>query len=161
MEQYLPVVVLAVLAVLFVLLSIIVSRLLAPDRPTRAKLAAYECGITDQAALPERMPVRFYLVAMLFIMFDIEIVFLYPWAVANNSLGLFGLLAMVLFAGVFFLSFVYELACGGLEWGPVRRHSAPLVGKGPVPGYGVRTVGLTGREPELASSLAASGAPRR
>ncbi|HCB34000.1 MAG TPA: NADH-ubiquinone/plastoquinone oxidoreductase chain 3 [Acidimicrobiaceae bacterium] len=147
MEQYLPVLVLAVLAAAFVLLSITVSRLLAPARETAAKLAPYECGITEQADIPERFPVRFYLVAMLFIMFDIEIVFLYPWAVANDQLGLFGFLAMLLFAGVFFLSFVYELAMGGLEWGPARR--APTVlrradgAAGATPG--VRTVGLEGR----------------
>lgn len=121
MEQYLPVVVLAALAMVFVLLSIVASRLLAPRRTTVPKIASYECGIVDQAALPERYPVRFYLVAMLFIMFDIEIVFLYPWAIANNQLGLFGFLSMLLFVGIFFLSFVYELAMGGLEWGPVRR----------------------------------------
>ena len=78
MEQYLPVLTLGILGVLFVLLSIIASRLLAPERSTIAKRSAYECGITDQAAIPERFPVKFYLVAMLFIMFDIEIVFLYP-----------------------------------------------------------------------------------
>lgn len=153
MEEYLAVVVLAVLAVVFVLLSIVASRLLAPERPTRAKLAAYECGITDQAAIPERMPVRFYLIAMLFIMFDIEIVFLYPWAVANESLGLFGLVAMTLFVVVFFLSFVYEIASGGLEWGPVRRTTGPLVTSAAATGAaptGVRVVGLTGRPPQLA-----------
>ncbi|MEO2122291.1 MAG: NADH-quinone oxidoreductase subunit A, partial [bacterium] len=108
MEQYLPVLTLGVLGVLFVLLSIIASRLLAPERSTLAKRSAYECGIVDQVAIPERFPVKFYLVAMLFIMFDIEIIFLYPWAVANNELGLFGLVAMTIFAGIFFLSFVYE-----------------------------------------------------
>ena len=165
MEQYLPVVVLAVLAVVFVLVSIAASRLLAPRRATAPKIASYECGITDQAALPERYPVRFYLVAMLFIMFDIEIVFLYPWAVANKQLGLFGFLSMLLFVAIFFLSFVYELAMGGLEWGPVRRAllANPTIGFNPAqasgpaqagkedsngdPGttYGVRQVGLEGR----------------
>ncbi len=153
MEQYLPVVVLAVLAVVFVLLSIVASRMLAPHRATAPKIAAYECGITDQAALPERFPVRFYLVAMLFIMFDIEIVFLYPWAVANGQLGLFGFLAMLLFVVIFFLSFVYELAMGGLEWGPVRQRlgldTSPAQPR-PAPSYAatmtVRQVGLDGRE---------------
>ena len=75
MEQYLPVLTLGVLGVLFVLLSIVAARLLAPERNTLAKRSPYECGITDQVAIPERFPVKFYLVAMLFIMFDIEIVF--------------------------------------------------------------------------------------
>ena len=72
MEQYLPVLTLGVLGVLFVLLSIVASRLLAPERATVAKRSAYECGVTEQVAIPERFPVKFYLVAMLFIMFDID-----------------------------------------------------------------------------------------
>ena len=146
LAEYLPVLVLGVLAVVFVLVSIIASRLLAPQRSTNAKLASYECGIVDQAAIPERFPVRFYLVAMLFIMFDIEIVFLYPWAVANGELGLFGFMAMLIFVVIFFLSFVYELAMGGLEWGPRKRRVVPLPPASRSRVAGVRTVGLTGRD---------------
>jgi NADH-quinone oxidoreductase subunit A len=147
MEQYLPLIVLAVLGVLFVLLSIVASKLLGPDRPTEVKSAPYESGITDQTPLPERFHVRFYLVAMLFIMFDIEIIFLYPWAVANDELGLFGLLAMVMFAGIFFLSFVYELSTGGLNWGPSRRLRS-AAGRLPerTTQSTVRKVGLEGRQ---------------
>ncbi|WP_419842570.1 NADH-quinone oxidoreductase subunit A [Candidatus Poriferisodalis sp.] len=145
LAEYLPVLVLAVLAVLFVLVSIVASRLLAPQRATTAKLAAYECGIVDQAAIPERFPVRFYLVAMLFIMFDIEIVFLYPWAVSHGELGVFGFLAMLVFVVIFFLSFVYELAMGGLEWGPRKRSYVPLSPAVRSGVAGVRTVGLSGR----------------
>ena len=79
MGQYLPVVALIVLAVLFAALSLIASRLLAPRRSTVAKRAPYECGIVPGRESPERFPVRFYLVAMIFIVFDIEIIFLYPW----------------------------------------------------------------------------------
>ncbi len=124
MEQYLPVVALAVLGVLFGLLSLLTSRLLAPSRPFPAKTAPYESGISEQMPIPRRFPVKFYLVAMLFIMFDIEIIFLYPWATQNDELGLFGLLAMLMFAGIFFVSFVYELATGGLNWGPSKAHRA-------------------------------------
>ena len=145
MEQYLPVLTLGILGVLFVLLSIIASRLLAPERSTIAKRSAYECGITDQAAIPERFPVKFYLVAMLFIMFDIEIVFLYPWAVANDELGLFGLVAMTIFAGIFFLSFVYELAKGGLNWGPGRRIQTPATSPERTTASTIKKVGLEGR----------------
>ena len=145
MEQYLPVLTLGILGVLFVLLSIIASRLLAPERSTTAKRSAYECGITDQAAIPERFPVKFYLVAMLFIMFDIEIVFLYPWAVANDELGLFGLVAMTIFAGIFFLSFVYELAKGGLNWGPGRRIQTPATSPERTTASTIKKVGLEGR----------------
>jgi len=145
MEQYLPILTLGVLGVLFVLLSIIASRLLAPERSTLAKRSAYECGIVDQVAMPERFPVKFYLVAMLFIMFDIEIIFLYPWAVANNELGLFGLVAMTIFAGIFFLSFVYEIAKGGLNWGPGRRLLNPATSPERTTNSTIRKVGLEGR----------------
>ena len=145
MEQYLPVLTLGVLGVLFVLVSIIASRLLAPERSTLAKRSAYECGIVDQVAIPERFPVKFYLVAMLFIMFDIEIIFLYPWAVANNELGLFGLVAMTIFAGIFFLSFVYEMAKGGLNWGPGRRLLTPATSPERTTNSTIRKVGLEGR----------------
>ena len=142
MEQYLPVLTLGVLGVLFVLLSIIASRLLAPERSPVAKRSAYESGITDLVAIPERFPVKFYLVAMLFIMFDIEIVFLYPWAVANDELGLYGLIAMTIFAGIFFLSFVYELAKGGLNWGPGRRLLTPATSPERTTTSTIRKVGL-------------------
>ena len=147
MEQYLPVLTLGVLGILFVLLSIIASRLLAPERNTVAKRSPYECGIVDQAAIPERFPVKFYLVAMLFIMFDIEIIFLYPWAVANDELGAFGLIAMVIFAGIFFLSFAYELAMGGLNWGPGRRQLTPVTSPERTTTSTIRKVGRDGREP--------------
>ncbi|MEM9034194.1 MAG: NADH-quinone oxidoreductase subunit A [Actinomycetota bacterium] len=150
MEQYLPIVTLAVLGVLFVLLSLVASRLLAPERSTRAKAAPYESGIADQVPIPDRFPVKFYLVAMLFIMFDIEIIFLYPWAVENEALGLFGLLAMLLFAAIFFLSFVYELGTGGLNWGPSKqaRSTTGAVSAARTSTSTVRRVGLEGREQE-------------
>ena len=82
---------------------------------------------------------------MLFIMFDIEIVFLYPWAVANNELGLYGLVAMTIFAGIFFLSFVYELAKGGLNWGPGRRIQTQAISPERTTASTIRKVGLEGR----------------
>ena len=98
MAQYLPLLALLVLTGLFGLLSLVASRLLNPPRPTPAKTAPYECGIVDQADPPERFPVRFYLVAMIFIVFDIEIVFLYPFTSVYHQLGTFGLIAVVEFA---------------------------------------------------------------
>ena len=97
MRQYLPVVALLVLAVLFGALSFLASRLLAPRRPSAAKQAPYECGIVDQAEAPERFPVRFYLVAMIFIVFDIEIIFFYPFTQVYGALGWFGLVAIGIF----------------------------------------------------------------
>ncbi len=121
MEQYLPLMVLLVLAALFAAFSFVASRLMAPKRPTPAKLAPYECGIVPDREPAERFPVRFYLVAMIFIIFDIEIIFLYPWAVIYGVLGAFGLWEMLIFASAVFVSFVYLIGNGALNWGPVKR----------------------------------------
>jgi NADH-quinone oxidoreductase subunit A len=121
MGQYLPVVVLLVLAIVFGALSFFASRLLAPRRPSAAKEAPYECGIVPSREPPERFPVSFYLVAMLFVMFDIEIIFIYPYAIAQGEVGTYGFWALVIFSALIFIPFVYEVARGGLEWGPLQR----------------------------------------
>jgi NADH-quinone oxidoreductase subunit A len=124
--QYLPLLVMLILATLFAGLSFLASSLLGQrKRPTLAKLAPYECGIVPDRESAERFPVRFYLVAMIFIIFDIEIIFLYPWAVIYRQLGAFGLWEMVIFASAVFLSFVYLLGRGALNWGPPK-HMVPL-----------------------------------
>jgi NADH-quinone oxidoreductase subunit A len=117
LSQYLPVVLLAVLGLLFAVLSLAVSSFLRPSRPTPAKLAPYECGIEPER-LPkgERFSVSFYVVAMLFIIFDIETIFLFPWAVGFRQLGLFGLAEMAIFIGLVFVAFVYVWRRGGLDW---------------------------------------------
>jgi len=120
MGQYLPIVVLAALAIVFAGLSLAASRLLAPRRPNSAKSAPYECGIVPSREAPERFPVSFYVIAMLFIMFDIEIIFAYPYAIAQQSLGLYGFIEMLAFSAVFFVAFVYAIARGALDWGPVN-----------------------------------------
>ncbi len=148
MGQYLPVVALAVLAILFAVLSLVASRLLAPSRPSAAKEAPYECGIVPTRELPMRFPVSFYLVAMLFVMFDIEIIFIYPYAVARNELGAYGFVALLIFSAFIFLSFVYEVARGGLDWGPLKR-SQPLDGQvsaARTTTSTIRRVGLEGRD---------------
>ena len=121
MSDYLPILCLLVLAVLFAGLSFMASTLLAPKRSTPAKEAPYECGIVPTREPTERFPVRFYLVAMIFIIFDIEIIFLYPWAVVYRGLGTFGFWEMVVFAGAVFVSFLYLISNGALDWGPVQR----------------------------------------
>ena len=121
MGQYLPVIALVVLAVLFGALSFGASRLLAPRRPSAAKEAPYECGIVPGREPPERFPVSFYVVAMLFIMFDIEIIFIYPYAVNRGELGAFAFWEMLAFSVVFFGAFVYVVARGALDWGPLHR----------------------------------------
>jgi len=132
LAEYLPVVILAVLALLFAVLSLAVSSLLRPDRPTPAKLAPYECGIEPER-LPkgERFSVSFYTVAMLFIIFDVETIFLFPWAVGFRQLGLFGLIEMAIFIGLVFVAYVYVWQRGGLDWGQAER--PPLLVSEPEP----------------------------
>lgn len=123
LSDYLPIGVLAALALVFAVASLAVSSLLRPRRPTPAKLAPYECGIEPQR-LPrgERFSVKFYVVAMLFIIFDIETIFLFPWAVGFRRLGLFGLVEMAVFIALVFVAYLYIWRSGGLDWDrPVRR----------------------------------------
>jgi NADH-quinone oxidoreductase subunit A len=126
MTDYLPILVMLVLASVFAAASFAASGLLAPRRPTAAKTAPYECGIVPEHEPVERFPVKFYLVAMAFIIFDIELVFLYPWAVVFRRLGIFGLAEMGLFGVPLVVAYAYLLSSGALEWGPARRVSERL-----------------------------------
>ncbi len=116
--QYLPIVVLFALAFGFAVFSAIIATVTGPKRYNKAKLSFYECGIepAPMSSGPNRFPVKYFLTAMLFIVFDIEIIFLYPWAVANSDLGLFGLVEMVLFIGTVFIAYAYVWRRGGLDW---------------------------------------------
>src|SRR5687767_11822282 len=118
MELYTPVIALAAIATGFAVFSVVMSSLTGPRRYNRAKVDSYECGIepTPQPVGGGRFPVKYYITAMLFIIFDIEIVFLYPWAVAFDQMGLFGLVEMVLFIGTVFIAYFYVLRRGGLDW---------------------------------------------
>ena len=118
LNNYVPILVLFVLAVGFAAGSVGAAAVIGPTRYNRAKLDAYECGIepTPQPMGGGRFPVKFYLTAMLFIVFDIEMVFLIPWAVAFDQLGLFGLVEMTLFIGTVFVAYAYVWRRGGLEW---------------------------------------------
>ena len=122
--QYLPLLALLALALVFAAGSFVASGLLAPRRPTVPKLDPYECGIVPARDTPERFPVRFFLVAMIFIVFDVEIVLFYPYAVARGGLGLFGLVALLIFTFAVFESFVYLIGAGALEWGPASKARA-------------------------------------
>ena len=119
MNDYLPLLFTFVLAVVFVLGSIVTARLLAPSRPTEAKAAPYESGIVPTREPPDRFPVRFYLVAMIFIIFDIEIIFLFPWATVYRELGVYGLAVLAEFVVPFVVVFVWLVSRGALDWGPV------------------------------------------
>jgi NADH-quinone oxidoreductase subunit A len=124
---FVPIVILLVIAGSFGVLSLVVSWRLTPKRAMKAKFDPYECGI-EPVRLPakEQFPVKFYVVAMLFIIFDIETIFMYPWAVAYRSLGLFGLVEMIVFIGLVFVAYLFVWQKGGLEWEGASR--APLPG---------------------------------
>jgi len=115
---YTPVLVLGILAAGFAVFSVLISSFVGPKRYNRAKLDSYECGIepTPQPVGGGRFPVKYYITAMLFIVFDIEIIFLYPWAVAFDSMAVFGLVEMVLFILTVFVAYAYVWRRGGLEW---------------------------------------------
>ncbi len=120
MEQFLPILLMLVLATLFAAGSFVASYLLRPRRRTAAKEVPYESGIVPRRAPASRFPVRFYLVARIFIIFDIEVIFLYPWAVMYHQLSTFGLAEMGTFAGIVFVSFAYLVSNGALDWGPAQ-----------------------------------------
>jgi len=127
MTAYLPILVMLVLATVFAAASFAASTFLAPKRPTAAKVAPYESGIVPEYEPAERFPVKFYLVAMVFILFDIELVFLYPWAVVFRQLEIFGLIEMGVFLLAIVVAFAYVLSAGALDWGPARKVTDRLV----------------------------------
>jgi NADH-quinone oxidoreductase subunit A len=161
--QYLPILALLVLAVLFATISAVASRVLAPRRETRSKVAPYESGIVPGREPPQRFGVRFYLVAMIFIVFDIEIIFLYPWAMAHTELGVFGLVAVVIFGASVFESFMYLLSKGILEWGPLKRFEPMrqgMVSAERTAATTVRRVGTDGRYTSAEQRLLEEVAPQ-
>jgi len=117
-NPYVPLLVMMGLALLLAIGGLVASAILGPKRYNRAKLENYECGIqpTPHAVGGGRFPVKYYLVAMTFIVFDVEVVFLYPWAVSFTMLALFGTVAMMLFLALITVPFIYEWRRGGLEW---------------------------------------------
>ncbi len=117
-NPYVPLLVLMGVAAVLALGGVAASAVIGPKRYNRAKLDAYECGIepTPQPIGGGRFPVKFYLTAMLFIIFDIETIFLFPWAVSFDALGLFGFVEMVLFIVAVFIAYVYVWRRGGLNW---------------------------------------------
>jgi NADH-quinone oxidoreductase subunit A len=115
---YVPILVLLLLGGGFAVVSAVAGSVMGPKRYNRAKVDSYECGIepTPQPAGGGRFPVKYYITAMLFIIFDIEIIFLFPWAVAFDQMAIFGLVEMVLFIVTVFVAYAYVWRRGGLEW---------------------------------------------
>ena len=129
MQSWLSILLLLGMGVGFGAFTVFISQLLGPKRPTPEKLAPYECGVPPVGDARERMSVKFYLVAMVFLLFDIEIAFLYPWAMAVRELGWTGYVQIVLFTAVLLAGYVYIWRKGILDWGPaLRRRPQSVVG---------------------------------
>jgi NADH-quinone oxidoreductase subunit A len=116
LENYLPILVFLGVGILFGVGPMVAGALLAPRQPDAEKLSPYECGFEAFEDARMKFDVRYYLVAILFIIFDLEIAFLFPWAVVLDRIGVFGILAMGLFLGILVIGFIYEWKKGALEW---------------------------------------------
>ncbi len=114
--EYLPILVFLGIAIALAVLMVMASYIVARQRPDSEKDSAYECGFEAFDDARGRFDVRFYLVAILFIIFDLEVAFLFPWAVALGEIGVFGFWSMVIFLGILTIGFIYEWKKGGLEW---------------------------------------------
>ncbi len=121
LADYLPIAIMMVLAGGFVVVSLVVGKLVSPNRPTPEKLAPYECGILPETEPSQRFPVKFYLVAMLFVIFDVEIIFLFAWASRFGDLGWYGIGAVAIFTLFVVETLVYVWKRGALDWNVSRR----------------------------------------
>ena len=116
-ENYLPILIFALLALLFPVVTLWIAKLLRPDaRDVGYRLKPYECGIPPEGDARGRFAVRFYVIAILFVIFDVETIFLFPWAVQYDVLGLFGLVEMLIFLGILIIGYLWLYKKGALEW---------------------------------------------
>lgn len=116
LEEYIPIAIIFALAIILGAVILALSHLIGPRRPEPSKASPYECGMPPVGDARLRFSVKFYVVAMLFLLFDIEVVFLYPWAIIFRSLGMFGFIEMLVFLAILFLGYIYALKKGGLKW---------------------------------------------
>ena len=116
MNDYLPIAIMLALGILLPPVTFFVAKLLAPRKPEPMKYETYECGVETHGTVRERMHIRYYVIAVLFVVFDVETIFMFPWAVRFRALGLFGLVEMVLFIAILVLGYVYVWKKGALEW---------------------------------------------
>lgn len=114
--EYLPIIIFLAIAIGIAAAMLIASLLVAKQNPDSEKLSAYECGFEPFADARSKFDVRFYLVAILFIIFDLEVAFLFPWAIALGDIGMFGFWSMMVFLGILTIGFIYEWKKGALEW---------------------------------------------
>lgn len=115
-QNYIPVLILAAVVTLLAVVLMVLSYLLGPRHPSKVKMASYECGIEPTGDARQRFSVKFYLVAMVFILFDVEVIFLYPWAVIFHELRMYGFVEMLLFVGFVFPGFIYLWRKGVFDW---------------------------------------------
>jgi NADH-quinone oxidoreductase subunit A len=116
LDHYFPILLFILVGLAFGVVPMLAGWLLAPNRPNSEKLSPYECGFEAFEDARMKFDVRYYLIAILFILFDLEIAFLFPWAIVLKEIGLFGFLAMVVFLGILVVGFIYEWMKGALEW---------------------------------------------
>lgn len=115
-REYVPILIFLAIAIAFPTVTIIAARLIRPYAPFREKLEAYECGIKAASDARGRYAVRFYIVAILFVIFDVETIFLFPWAIQYSVLGLFGLVEMLVFLAILIVGFIWIYRKGALDW---------------------------------------------
>jgi NADH-quinone oxidoreductase subunit A len=117
LDQYGPIVIFALIAAAFPVVTLWIFKFIRPSfRPTPEKVMPYECGVTPESDARGRYTVRFYVIAILFVIFDVETVFLYPWAVQSQALGLFGLVEMLVFLGILIVGYIWAWKRGALDW---------------------------------------------
>ncbi len=116
LENYFPVLLFIMVALAIGVIPLVLGRVLAPHRPDAAKLSPYECGFEAFEDARMKFDVRYYLVAILFILFDLEIAFLFPWAIVLGEIGMFGFVSMMIFLAILTVGFIYEWKKGALEW---------------------------------------------
>ncbi|HEV8334993.1 MAG TPA: NADH-quinone oxidoreductase subunit A [Candidatus Polarisedimenticolia bacterium] len=115
-ESYGPILVFLIVACIFPVFALVVAAIVRPSRYDRTKMAAYECGVETAGEGRRRYSVHYYVIAVLFVVFDVETVFLFPWAVKYRALGMFGFVEMVLFLAILVLGYLYAWKKGALEW---------------------------------------------
>jgi NADH-quinone oxidoreductase subunit A len=115
-NEYLPILIQFIVAVGFVVTTMLATHLLGPKRKSKVKLDTFECGIESQGNARIPFSIKYFLVAILFVLFDVEVIFMYPWAVNFKELGVFGLMEMFLFMFIFLIGFFYIIKKGALKW---------------------------------------------
>ena len=116
MAGYIPILMFILVAAAFPLATLVLARVVRPNNPDPVKGAAYECGVEAAGEARGRYSVAYYVIAVLFVVFDVEVIFLFPWAVRFQALGIFGLIEMVIFIGILVLGYLYAWKKGALEW---------------------------------------------